>query len=106
MSAEPMDVKPDPEAASDEDLDDAGDLEFYDQSTPGDPMGTMYLTRLPNYVWQAWADLDDDAEIQIGTIRQWNEVDANGAPQVSFSKATAHHERLLEPYLTVFFFVS
>jgi transcription initiation factor TFIIF subunit beta len=78
-------VKSETEAGSplaDDDLDDAGDLEFYDQTMPGDPWGTMYLARLPNYVWQAWQDLDDDAEIQIGTIRQWNEVDAAGNSKV------------------------
>lgn len=84
--AEQPHIKPDPEGGSplvEDDFDDAGDLEFYDQSVPGDPMGTMYLARLPNYVWQAWADLDDDAEIQLGTIRQWDEVDGNGASHVS-----------------------
>ncbi|KAL1852732.1 hypothetical protein VTK73DRAFT_9171 [Phialemonium thermophilum] len=82
--AEPVHIKADPEEGSplaEDDMDDAGDLEFYDQTIPGDPMGTMYLARLPNYVWQAWADLDDDAEIQIGTIRQWMEPDAKGVPQ-------------------------
>jgi len=63
-------VKPDPDMGSpsveDDDLEDAGDLEFYDSSF----MGTMYLARLPNYVWEAWSQLeDDDEEIQIGTIR-------------------------------------
>jgi transcription initiation factor TFIIF subunit beta len=82
--AEPI-VKTEPEAGSplvEDDFDDAGDLEFYDQTIPGDPLGTMYLARLPNYVWQAWADLDDDAEIQLGTIRQWMETDETGASHV------------------------
>lgn len=86
--AEQVHIKPDPETGSplaEDDFDDAGDLEFYDQSLPGDPLGTMYLARLPNYVWQAWSDLDDDAEIQIGTVRQWYETDANGTPQVSIA---------------------
>lgn len=85
--AEPSPViKTEGEAGSpfvDDDLDDAGDLEFYDQTIPGDPLGTMYLARLPNYVWQAWSDLDDDAEIQLGTIRQWMEDDGTGNHRVS-----------------------
>lgn len=84
--ADPARIKPDPEMGSppveDDDFEDAGDLEFYDPSILGDPMGTMYLARLPNYVWEAWSQLeDDDDEIQIGTIRQWSELDANGVPQ-------------------------
>jgi transcription initiation factor TFIIF subunit beta len=79
-------IKPDPETAGspllDDDLEDAADLEFYDSSIPGDPMGTMYLARIPHSLWQAWDKLDDDAEIQIGTIRQWNEIDKEGKPVV------------------------
>lgn len=87
--ADQVRIKPDPEAAAsplaDDDMEDAGDLEFYDRSVPGDPMGTMYLARLPTALWDAWSELDDDAEIQIGTIRQFNEVDAQGAAHVRLS---------------------
>ncbi|ERS96071.1 transcription initiation factor TFIIF subunit beta [Sporothrix schenckii 1099-18] len=55
--------------------EDAGDLEFYDATQPGDPFGNMYLVRVPPYVWEAWDKLDDDAEIEIATVRQWTEVD-------------------------------
>ncbi len=58
---------------ADDELDDAGDLEFFDTNNPDNPLGKLYLTRLPNYVWQAWDSLDDDAEIQIGTVRLWSE---------------------------------
>lgn len=77
-------IKPDPETEADspmlyaEDPEDAGDLEFYDPNLPGDPQGTMYLARLPPYLWQAWnqiAHLDDDAEIELGKVRQWQEAD-------------------------------
>lgn len=83
-------IKPDPEIMDSpmlyaEDPEDAGDLEFYDTNLPGNPLGTMYLARMPNYIWKAWAQvahLDDDAEITLGTVRQWYETDAKGAQQV------------------------
>ena len=85
MATEPVAIKPDPEADSpraEDELEDAGDVEFYDTSIPGNPNGTMYLARIPAYVWKAWSDLDDDAEIQIGKIRQWSEPDSSGQPKV------------------------
>lgn len=75
-------VKPEPAAspmAIDEDdlFEDAGDLDFYDKSTPGNTFETLYLARVPKYMWDAWIKLTeklgDDDEIQIGTLRTWNE---------------------------------
>ncbi|PFH61063.1 hypothetical protein XA68_18324 [Ophiocordyceps unilateralis] len=84
-------VKPEPEEEKptlpleDEDLDeDAGDLEFYDKTTGNHQFETLYLARVPRYMWDAWLKiterLGDDDEIQIGTLRTWNqsEVDADG----------------------------
>ena len=73
-------VKAEPEGGSpmalDEDIyEDAGDLEFYDASLPNNPFGQMYMARVPQYVWDAWNKMDDDQEIQIGTVRQWRERD-------------------------------
>ncbi len=51
-------------AGLEEDIyEDAGDLDFSraDQAA--------YLTRLPKWLWDAWAKLDDDAEVQVGMIR-------------------------------------
>ncbi|PBP26182.1 transcription initiation factor IIF [Diplocarpon rosae] len=66
-------IKMDPEAAgspsglSEEDIyEEAGDLEF--NTNPA--FQSLYLARVPKYVWEAWSKLDDDAEIPIGTIRQ------------------------------------
>ena len=63
-------LKPDPDsigaspAAQDDDIyEDAGDLEFSQ-----DP-STIYLTRLPKFLWEKWSKLDDNDEIQIGTVR-------------------------------------
>jgi hypothetical protein len=82
IMAEPQ-IKPEPDAAASPFMDEADetpDLEFYDRM-PGpdaDAYSRMYLTRVPNYVWEAWSKLDDDAEIEIGTIRQW--TDQTGKP--------------------------
>ncbi len=79
-------IKPDPEAtgaspaafAEDDIYEDAGDLEFNT-----DPKyQKLYLARLPKYIWDNWHNLDDDAEIQLGTIRQSHVMDSEGNPQV------------------------
>ncbi|ORY66289.1 transcription initiation factor IIF, beta subunit-domain-containing protein [Pseudomassariella vexata] len=88
VKAEPA-IKPDPEdvrmgtaspvASIDDDIyEDAGDLEFYDPNIPHDPYGSVYLTHIPKYLYEQWAQLKDDDEIQIGTIRQWDETDKKG----------------------------
>ncbi len=81
VKPDPEDVKPSPAALSDDDIyEDAGDLEFY-ADNPDSNLRTacenVYLTHVPKYVYDAWEHLDDDAEIQIGTIRQWNEIGPN-----------------------------
>ncbi|KAH8593699.1 transcription initiation factor IIF, beta subunit [Bisporella sp. PMI_857] len=71
-------VKPDPDSKSpgvfDEDIyEDAGDLEFNNDPA----FQSVYMAKVPRYVWEAWsklndtlANMSDDAEIRIGTIRQ------------------------------------
>ena len=69
-------IKPDPDAGSPmmEDIEDeSADLEFFDKLPQADMFNKMYLARLPPYVWEAWSKLDDDAEIEIGRIRQWQD---------------------------------
>lgn len=64
-------IKPDPDsketslgAMSDDDLyEDAGDLDFSNAAQD------VWLTRIPKSLWEHWAHLDDDEEIQIGTVR-------------------------------------
>ncbi|KAL8303545.1 hypothetical protein RB600_007142 [Gaeumannomyces tritici] len=63
------------EAAEDDPLEEGGDLEFYDKAADDPKYDNMYLARVPNYVWEAWDKLPDDAEIEVGRIRQWYEVD-------------------------------
>jgi transcription initiation factor TFIIF subunit beta len=80
--AEPF-IKPEPGVSpapiDEEDLfEDAGDLEFYDKNAPNNSLETLYLARVPKYMWDAWQKLTDklgdDDEIQIGTLRTWNEA--------------------------------
>jgi hypothetical protein len=76
--AEQPQIKPEPDTGSPfmDEADETPDLEFYDRLPQADELNKMYLTRLPNYLWEAWSQLDDDDEIEIGTIRQ--SVDATG----------------------------
>lgn len=57
--------------------EDAGDLEFF-ESTPTNQVGSLYLARVPKALWKSWSELDDDAEIQIGTLRQWYDSAPDG----------------------------
>lgn len=72
--SEPV-IKPEPDTGSSfvDEVDETPDLEFFDKLQDADAYNRMYLTRLPNYVWEAWSKLDDDDEIDIGTIRQWTD---------------------------------
>lgn len=66
-----MYIKPDPDTKDavlddldDEDIyEDAGDLDF---SAAGQ---SVWLSRLPRQLWEHWSSLEDDEEIEIGTIR-------------------------------------
>lgn len=86
-------IKPDPEAPgaspgafTDEDIyEDAGDLEF--NSDP--KYQKLYLARVPKYIWENWSGLDDDAEIQLGTIRQSSVTGPDGSERV-FLPMTFH----------------
>jgi transcription initiation factor TFIIF subunit beta len=76
-------IKPDPDNkdtvladVDDEDLyEDAGDLDFANATQ------SLWLSRIPRSLWEHWSKLDDDEEIQIGTIRI--EGEANDIKRVS-----------------------
>lgn len=59
-----------PDAMEDDLYEDTGDLEFYDaqQKRPID-WDNVYLARVPKYIWEAWHALDDNDEIELGTVR-------------------------------------
>lgn len=67
-------IKPDPDSKDailadidDEDLyEDAGDLDFTNAAQ------SLWLSRIPRSLWEHWSNLDnldDDEEIQVGTVR-------------------------------------
>lgn len=71
------------DVGSDDELyeDAGGDLEFYDKEA--DPNAEkLWLARVPKYVWEGWHKLTEnlgpDDEIQIGTLRTWNERAPDG----------------------------
>lgn len=80
--ADSMSIKPEPEADNsmdDGDLsDEAGDLEFYEKNAANHEFETLYLARVPRSMYDAWVKmterLGDDDEIQLGTLRTWNET--------------------------------
>ncbi|KAF4979038.1 hypothetical protein FZEAL_4713 [Fusarium zealandicum] len=95
-------IKPDPEGsaspgpAEEEDLyEDAGDLEFYDKNTPNHAFETLYLARVPRYMWTAWMKLTerlgDNDEIQIGTLRTWTEQKPDGSADTKLRMLLANN---------------
>lgn len=90
-------IKPDPDAkgaspgvlgADDDIYEDAGDLEF--NANPA--WQTLYLARVPKGVWEAWSKLDDDAEIELGTIRSTTVIKPDGTTEVwQLPLAKEHH---------------
>lgn len=67
-------IKPDPDtkdaspgAMSEDDIyEDTGDLDFSGADQK------VWLTKIPRFLYDNWAKLDDDEEIQIGTVRVEN----------------------------------
>ncbi|KAJ5118110.1 Transcription initiation factor IIF beta subunit [Penicillium atrosanguineum] len=78
-----MYIKDDPDSKDtvladidDEDLyEDAGDLDFTLAAQ------NVWMSRLPRQLWEHWSQLDDDEEIEIGTVRI--EGDVNDLKRVS-----------------------
>ncbi|KAM7196084.1 Transcription initiation factor IIF, beta subunit domain containing protein [Rhypophila sp. PSN 637] len=98
--AEPT-IKPDPEAGSpfvEDEMDESTDLEFYDTTLGGGTMNRMYLARLPKFLWDAWATLDDDEEIEIGKIRQWNDKDGSTKLQMRLHPHLQQHKEIPKEY--------
>ncbi|KAI3332261.1 hypothetical protein HD806DRAFT_479912, partial [Xylariaceae sp. AK1471] len=91
VKAEPT-IKPDPAikaeldagsldvGMSDDDIyEDAGDLEFVDFNPATNPAAAdIQLTHVPKYLYNAWAQMNDDEEVRIGTVRRWVEVGKDG----------------------------
>ncbi|KOS21063.1 Transcription initiation factor IIF subunit beta [Escovopsis weberi] len=81
--------------------DDAGDLDFYDKSIAGNAYEMLYLARIPRYMWDAWMKmterLGDDEEIQIGTLRTWNEPQMDSAMADGSAREVTKLRMLLTP---------
>jgi len=67
-------VKPDPDLPSsssrhlgDEDYEDTGELDIPSRRTGA------WLTRIPKLLYDKWATLDDDEEIQLGFVRRYRD---------------------------------
>ena len=64
IKQEPNSMITSPAAHSEEDIyEDAGDLDFSTSEQ------SVFLTRIPKFLWECWSKLDDDQEINIGRIR-------------------------------------
>lgn len=71
MSSQEPRIKPDPDTLGaspgpqleDDIYEDTGDLEFAGAERD------FYLTKVPKFLWDSWDKLDDNQEIQIGTVR-------------------------------------
>lgn len=90
-------IKPDPEGASpavfeDDIYEDAGDLEFNKDADHQ----AVFLARIPKELWEAWSHLDDDAEIEIGTIRAetWQEGERPDGKKVGPNLRVVRNEDL------------
>lgn len=52
-----------PAAMSEDDVyEDTGDLDF-------SQVQSVFLMKLPHWLWENWSKIDDDEEIQLGMIR-------------------------------------
>ncbi|KAF6810958.1 transcription initiation factor IIF [Colletotrichum sojae] len=101
-------IKPDPDAVAapsldDDDLyEDAGDLEFFDPHSDQGSFGQAYLARVPKDLWDAWDSLPDDAEIEVGTMRQWDVVRPDGSVEHRFkmllNSDRAEHQLMPKEY--------
>ncbi|KAL8868455.1 MAG: hypothetical protein Q9174_004982 [Haloplaca sp. 1 TL-2023] len=64
VKLEPPSAAASPGAHSDENFsEDAEELDF-----SGAQQG-LFLTRIPKFLWEKWSTLDDDQEIELGTVR-------------------------------------
>lgn len=58
------DIKDSPMTGVSDELDeDAGDLDFSNSAQ------SVWLSRIPRALWENWNSIDEDEEVQIGTIR-------------------------------------
>lgn len=67
IKADP-DTKLSPNAMDEDIYEDAGDLDF--NGFEIDPSSTIYMAKLPKYLWDQWSKLDKHTEAHIGNVRK------------------------------------
>ena len=64
IKPEPLDDTPSPYVDDDEDMyEETGDLDF------SQAQQQLWLSHIPKTLWEALANVNDDEEIEIGTVR-------------------------------------
>ena len=63
IKEEAPDASLSPHLEEDDVYEDAGDLDF------SHAQQQFWLSRIPKSLWEAWANMPEDGEIEIGTIR-------------------------------------
>lgn len=83
VKSEPDSAMGSPSMMSDDDIyEDTGDLDF-------SPSQVVWLMRLPNWLWENWASIDDDERIELGTVRVEDlGEDANGESRQKVQDST------------------
>ena len=66
------------QAVDDDIYEDTGDLEFELSSH------SVYLSRLPKFLWKAWAQMKDGEELSLGTMRVESESGRVQRARLSF----------------------
>ena len=77
-------IKPDPANAAtpsmmeEDDYEDTGELVI-----PGSAdQQQAWLAKLPKWLWEAWANIAEDEEVELGKVRVYNDKTADGKDKV------------------------
>lgn len=68
LKYETADGSPSPYMEEDDVYEDAGDLDFSQSSQQ------FWMSRIPKSLWELWASMPEDGEIEIGTMRVEGEI--------------------------------
>ena len=68
IKPEPTDAAT-PSAMGDDDYEDTGELVIPASSD----QSQAWLAKLPKWLWESWADIAEDEELELGKVRVYNE---------------------------------